>query len=189
MLWLGFSVLMLVHLERFEVSAWLRISLSCRCLDLRAEHLHLGGDGFPHDMTAAIRYILRLIRQLLGASLVHITLVANDNLVWLLWLVLSIIDVHQAVLCDLCLWTLHFGWINLNWLRRVARVRSLGWYNRYHRLVCRLSSIYVHRMMMWKGALFIVWLRWVELLGDGRLQRMALLMTVWLTSIDRHLIQ
>lgn len=94
MLWLGFGVLMLVNLDRFEVSACLRHSLRCRCLDLRAEHLHLCGDGLPHNMTVA-RYILRLVRHLLGAALVHIIiLVADDNLVRLLWLVLGVSDVH-----------------------------------------------------------------------------------------------
>ena len=102
MLWLSLGVLMLVYLNRFEVSACLRLSLGGRCLDLRAEHLHLGGDGFPHNV-ATVRYILRLVGQLLGAALVHIILVADDNLVRLLRFVLGVSDMHQPVLSDLCL--------------------------------------------------------------------------------------
>lgn len=102
MLWLGLGVLMLVYLDWFEVSACLRLSLGCCCLDLRAEHLHMGSDGFP-DNVATVRYILCLVRHLLGAALVHIILLADDNLVRLLRFVLGVSDVHQPVLCDLCL--------------------------------------------------------------------------------------
>ena len=105
MLGLGFGVLILVYLHRLEASGCLRLCLRtsrCRCLDLRAEHLQLSSDGFPHNMAAA-RYVLRLVGYLLGASLVHIILVADYDLMRLLWLVLVISDVHLSILCDLCL--------------------------------------------------------------------------------------
>ena len=105
MLWLGFGVLILAYLHWLEASGCLRLCLRTsriRCLDLRAEHLHLGSDGFPHNMTAA-RDVLRLVGNLLRAALVHIILVADYDLMRLLWLVLVISDVHLSVLCDLCL--------------------------------------------------------------------------------------